>query len=88
SAGIPRLSSSALVSHQPSATSGLHSSGYTSSLSLCQAPPSLRFHLGPLSLQLHPGSSCFLLDSSLCCHHPGLYLSSSSCHPLSPSRHL
>ncbi len=32
-----------------------HSSGYASSLWLCQAPPSLWLHLGPLSLWLHHG---------------------------------
>ncbi len=53
SAGIPCPSGSALVCLRPSAASGLHSSSYTSSLRLCQAPPSLWLHLGPLSLRLH-----------------------------------
>ncbi len=51
SAGLPRPSGSDLVCCRPSTALGLHSSCYTSSL--CQAPPSLRLHLGPLSLQLH-----------------------------------
>ncbi len=45
SAGLPHPSGSALVCCQSSSTLGLHSSGYTSSLWLCQAPPSLRLHL-------------------------------------------
>ncbi len=53
SAGLPSPSSFTLVSRRPSATSGLHFSGYTSSLWLCQAPPSIQ--LGPLSLQLQRG---------------------------------
>ncbi len=68
-------SGSAFVGHWPSAASGLHSSGYTSSIWLCQAPPSLRLHLGPQSLQLHCGFMdllCLLclgpLDPQ---HHPG-----------------
>ncbi len=55
SAGLPSPSGSTLVSRRPSATSGLHSSGYTSSLRLCQAAPSLRFHLVLCHLRLHRG---------------------------------
>ncbi len=45
SAGLPHPSGSALVCCRSSSTLGLHSSSYTSSLWLCQAPPSLRLHL-------------------------------------------
>ncbi len=45
SAGLPHPSGSALVCCRSSSTLGLHSSGYTLSLWLCQAPPSLRLHL-------------------------------------------
>ncbi len=56
------------LARQLSATSGLHSSGYTLSLWLCQAPSSLCLHLGSLSLQLHHA----LADPHLrhgCRHH-------------------
>ncbi|KAI2661347.1 Serine--tRNA ligase [Labeo rohita] len=56
STGLPRPSGSALVSHQPSAASGLHASGSASSLQpsgSVRLPPSLQLHLGPLLLHLH-----------------------------------
>ncbi len=65
SAGLPHPSGSTLVSYRPSAASGLHSSGYISSLRLYQGPPSLWFHLGPLSLRLH----CGLPEPHLCLSH-------------------
>ncbi|KAI2649080.1 Mitochondrial intermediate peptidase [Labeo rohita] len=55
SAGLPCPPGSTPVSRPPSATSGLHSSGYASSLQLCQASLSLQLLLLPLSLQLHRG---------------------------------
>ncbi len=52
---LPRPFGSSWVRRRPFFTSGLHSSSFTSSLWLRQAPSSPRLLLSPLSLRLHHG---------------------------------
>ncbi len=65
STGLPRPSGSTLIGRRPALSSGLNFSGFTLSLrspgSVGLLRPSLRLHLGPLSLQLH----CGLLEPRL-----------------------
>ncbi len=74
-------SGSALVCHQPSTALRLHSSGYASSVRLCQAPSSPRLLLSPLSFRLcqAPSSPRLLLSPLSFRLHLGL---SSTIHRL------